>query len=73
MCGTDTSNKPRGGALAALSAPSIQQPSTDCLWNGELTFHTPGQPSSAVATHVRLTVGDHSSLDVLSEAVVLIQ
>ncbi|KAK4082296.1 uncharacterized protein Triagg1_2108 [Trichoderma aggressivum f. europaeum] len=53
MCGPVTTNKPRGGALAALSSPeNASQPRTIC---GDLAFHTPGRPESKEATHVRLT------------------
>lgn len=50
MCGPDTSNRPRGGALVALR-------STESLLglDGDLAFHTPGHPRSAEATHLRLT------------------
>lgn len=53
MCGPDTSNRPRGGALAALAAP----PSSPSLLHADLAFHTPNMPSCTTATHARLTPG----------------
>ncbi|KAL7955931.1 hypothetical protein V8C34DRAFT_316015 [Trichoderma compactum] len=53
MCGPGITNKPRGGALAALTSPdNAGQLRTIC---GDLAFHTPGHPESNEATHVRLT------------------
>ncbi|GAB0134687.1 hypothetical protein EsDP_00003048 [Epichloe bromicola] len=72
MCGPEVTSRPRGGALAALSAPR-----NDSLCHlslqGDLAFHTPGQPGSAEATHARftpserggLTLGDVDSLRVI--------
>ncbi|KAK0392026.1 hypothetical protein NLU13_1524 [Sarocladium strictum] len=51
MCGPDTSNRPRGGALAALASPA----SSPSLLHADLAFHTPNMPSCATATHARLT------------------
>ncbi|KAL8372264.1 hypothetical protein RB595_001856 [Gaeumannomyces hyphopodioides] len=72
MCGPDNSTKPRGGALVVLRNAMAQEATDGCAWSGELNFHTPGQPESSIATHVRVTAGDDSSLDALLEAVVLI-
>ncbi|PNP56162.1 hypothetical protein THARTR1_03687 [Trichoderma harzianum] len=53
MCGPEITNKPRGGALAALSSPdNAGRLRTIC---GDLAFHTPGRPESNEATHARLT------------------
>ncbi|KAM3551185.1 hypothetical protein MY1884_007843 [Beauveria asiatica] len=53
MCGgPETVHRPRGGALVALNPPRGASPTS--LFSGDLTFHTPGQPNSAEATHVRL-------------------
>ncbi|KAL7929875.1 hypothetical protein V8C35DRAFT_284019 [Trichoderma chlorosporum] len=53
MCGPEITNKPRGGALAALSSPdNAGLLGTIC---GDLAFHTPGRPESNEATHARLT------------------
>ncbi|UKZ83856.1 hypothetical protein TrVFT333_011670 [Trichoderma virens FT-333] len=53
MCGPEITNKPRGGALAALSSPDdAGRLRTIC---GDLAFHTPGRPESNEATHARLT------------------
>ncbi|KAL7808674.1 hypothetical protein V8C26DRAFT_423378 [Trichoderma gracile] len=51
MCGPETSNRPRGGALAALCSLDDAGHATTC---GDLAFHTPGLPESNEATHVRL-------------------
>ncbi|KAF4589542.1 hypothetical protein GQ602_003431 [Ophiocordyceps camponoti-floridani] len=53
MCGSENiaDVRPRHGALAALSPPR-QSPSR---LSADLTFHTPGHPSSREATHARLT------------------
>ncbi|OAA71560.1 hypothetical protein ISF_02111 [Cordyceps fumosorosea ARSEF 2679] len=59
MCGPETTNRPRGGALVALNPPGIgsSSPTTTtvaAVMTGDLTFHTPGHPDSAEATHARL-------------------
>ncbi|KAL8302520.1 hypothetical protein RB597_002739 [Gaeumannomyces tritici] len=72
MCGPDNSTKPRGGALVVLRNAMAPEATDGCAWSGELNFHTPGQPESSIATHVRVTAGDDSNLDALSKAVVLI-
>lgn len=76
MCGPEVTGRPRGGALAALSAPR-----NDSLCHlslqGDLAFHTPGQPGSTEATHARftpserggLTLGDVDSLRVVIQYV----
>lgn len=51
MCGHDTSNRPRGGALAVLNPTMQDEP----VFRGDLAFHTPGNPGSATATHARWT------------------
>ncbi|KAK9441543.1 hypothetical protein VB005_06184 [Metarhizium brunneum] len=56
MCGPEVTNRPRGGALAALSAPKNgHDVPSSCFTQGDLAFHTPGQPGSTEATHARLT------------------
>ncbi|ROT34540.1 hypothetical protein SODALDRAFT_321537 [Sodiomyces alkalinus F11] len=58
MCGHDISDKPRGGALAVLSPTTPSPgPNRDHLppCRGDLAFHTPGSPSSKIATHARWT------------------
>lgn len=71
MCGPETTDRPRGGALAALNRPIHSQTSQSLI--GDLTFHTPGSPSSTEATHVRLTPDDSSSFRELSDLRVVIQ
>ncbi|KAI9155143.1 hypothetical protein HJFPF1_07717 [Paramyrothecium foliicola] len=51
MCGPENTNRPRGGALAALASPS----SFPSAVTGDLAFHTPGCPGSYEATHARWT------------------
>ncbi|KAM4064523.1 hypothetical protein HRG_005109 [Hirsutella rhossiliensis] len=55
MCGPETSDRPRGGALAALMSPSVAGVDPAVSIRGDLTFHTPGRPGSTEATHARLT------------------
>ncbi|KND87479.1 hypothetical protein TOPH_07919 [Tolypocladium ophioglossoides CBS 100239] len=55
MCGPDT-DRPRGGALAALGPPRGGSHGVHILC-GDLAFYTPGRPGSAAATHARLTPG----------------
>lgn len=73
MCGPEQSTKPRRGALVVLRNAMAQEQTDGCAWSGELNFHTPGNPESGLATHLRVTAGSDSSLDTLSDAVVLIQ
>ncbi|KAH7363313.1 hypothetical protein B0T11DRAFT_92691 [Plectosphaerella cucumerina] len=71
MCGHDTSNRPRGGALAVLSPSRSASPTTDdcptvpdgMLLRGDLAFHTPGDPNSSTATHARWTGSGGSALE----------
>lgn len=58
MCGPEDTDRPRGGALAALGPPGpvAGAPAVHAL-RGDLAFHTPGSPGSAAATHARLTPG----------------
>lgn len=70
MCGPNDSTKPRGGALVVLRNAMAMD---GRAWSGELNFHALGQSESGIATDVRVKAGDDSSLDALSEVVVLIQ
>ncbi|KAG5662488.1 hypothetical protein KAF25_004906 [Fusarium avenaceum] len=69
MCGPENTNRPRGGALAALNPP-INSPSSNIC--GDLAFHTPGSPSSSNATHARLTPSNQCSIRGLSDLYVVI-
>jgi hypothetical protein len=73
MCGPDNSNRPRGGALAVLSPFSSTLGTRLRSLSADLAFHTPGSPSSAGATHARLTLSDHCDLISLSNLHVVIQ
>lgn len=72
MCGPEFTNRPRGGALAALSAPNNKPHCTDCL-NGDLAFHTPGQPGSSEATHARFTPSQDRQIDDMEKLRIVIQ
>ncbi|KAG6018256.1 hypothetical protein E4U41_003990 [Claviceps citrina] len=61
MCGQEATDRPRGGALAALSAPGSDPQSRTSL-RGDLAFHTPGEPGSCRATHARFTPGEQCRL-----------
>ncbi|KAG5929983.1 hypothetical protein E4U42_003637 [Claviceps africana] len=61
MCGPDMANRPRGGALAALTATEHPSPCQTSL-QGDVAFHTPGHPASSQATHLRFTPSEHCSL-----------
>ncbi|RBR20409.1 hypothetical protein FVER53590_07509 [Fusarium verticillioides] len=69
MCGPEFTNRPRGGALAALNPPI-----NSILFNicGDLAFHTPGSPSSSRATHARLTPSEECSMKGFSDLYVVI-
>ncbi|SPJ86808.1 uncharacterized protein FTOL_11833 [Fusarium torulosum] len=69
MCGPENTNRPRGGALAALNPPINSISSNIC---GDLAFHTPGSPSSSNATHARLTPSNQCSIKGLSDLYVVI-
>lgn len=73
MCGPEDTNRPRGGALAALNRPvdNGQFPRSNLV--GDLTFHTPGSPGSLEATHVRLTPETASVVNDLPDLRVVIQ
>lgn len=71
MCGPEVTNRPRGGALAALSAPNGAKISG--FLQGDLAFHTPGKPGSTEATHARLTPGEECGLVDLERLRVVIQ
>ncbi|KJZ77208.1 hypothetical protein HIM_03529 [Hirsutella minnesotensis 3608] len=71
MCGPQHSNKPRGGALAAL-APCSGSDAAPAV-RGDLTFHTPGCPGSMQATHARLTPEAACRLGSLRDLHVVIQ
>lgn len=72
MCGPEVTNRPRGGALAALSAPR-HDAQCNAFIQGDLAFHTPGKPGSTEATHARLTPGDEFSLSDVDKLRVVIQ
>lgn len=69
MCGPDTSNRPRGGALAALASP----PTSTSPLNADLAFHTPNMPSCSTATHARLTPSASWKEAQLSDLYVVVQ
>jgi hypothetical protein len=71
MCGPEFTNKPRGGALAALSSPT----DADRLRSicADLAFHTPGHPESNSATHARLTPDAEYDSSILSDLHIVIQ
>ncbi|KAF4451137.1 hypothetical protein F53441_5836 [Fusarium austroafricanum] len=69
MCGPENTNRPRGGALAALNPPINSVSSNIC---GDLAFHTPGCPSSSSATHARLTPNEECSMKGFSDLHVVI-
>ncbi|UPL02205.1 hypothetical protein LCI18_013139 [Fusarium solani-melongenae] len=69
MCGPDNSNRPRGGALAALNPPVNTTTSNLCA---DLAFHTPGCPGNSSATHARLTPSDECDIKNLSDLRVVI-
>ncbi|KAF5539850.1 hypothetical protein FMEXI_8708 [Fusarium mexicanum] len=69
MCGPGYTNRPRGGALAALNPPINSISSNIC---GDLAFHTPGSPSSSRATHARLTPSEECSIKGFSDLYVVI-
>ena len=71
MCGPEITNRPRGGALAALSSPDdAGRLRTIC---GDLAFHTPGRPESNEATHARLTPDAAYDARTLSNLHIVIQ
>lgn len=72
MCGPEVNNRPRGGALVALSAPRNDTQCNTSI-HGDLAFHTPGQPGSTEATHARLTPGEECSLSDVDKLRVVIQ
>ncbi|KAF5645262.1 uncharacterized protein FTJAE_2512 [Fusarium tjaetaba] len=69
MCGPEFTNRPRGGALAALTPPINSISSNIC---GDLAFHTPGSPSSSRATHARLTPSEECSMKSFCDLYVVI-
>ncbi|KAL6854496.1 hypothetical protein J3F83DRAFT_754726 [Trichoderma novae-zelandiae] len=69
MCGPEVTNRPRGGALAALSSLDDAGRPTSC---GDLAFHTPGLPESNEATHVRLVPDAAYDARTLSDLLVVI-
>ncbi|KAF5137005.1 hypothetical protein E5D57_000780 [Metarhizium anisopliae] len=74
MCGPEVTNRPRGGALAALSAPKNgHDVPSSCFTQGDLAFHTPGQPGSTEATHARLTPAEACRLADVDKLRVVIQ
>ena len=60
MCGTEVTPKPRGGALAALKWPET---SNHFVSQADLIFHSPSSPKSIIATHMRLTPSEETSVD----------
>ncbi|KAG6092198.1 hypothetical protein E4U30_005737 [Claviceps sp. LM220 group G6] len=71
MCGPDITNRPRGGALAALTSAK-RELSCHHVLEGDLAFHTPGQPGSCQATHARFTPSEQCSLGELDRLRVVI-
>ncbi|KAG6309431.1 hypothetical protein E4U44_006939 [Claviceps purpurea] len=71
MCGPDNTNRPRGGALAALTSAN-RLSSCHHVLEGDLAFHTPGQPGSCQATHARFTPSEQCSLGELDRLRVVI-
>ncbi|PNP40067.1 hypothetical protein TGAM01_v210264 [Trichoderma gamsii] len=70
MCGPEFTNKPRGGALAALSSPiDADRLRSLCA---DLAFHTPGHPESNEATHARLTPDAEYDSSILSDLHIVI-
>ncbi|CAM1502736.1 Fc.00g075120.m01.CDS01 [Cosmosporella sp. VM-42] len=69
MCGPENTNRPRGGALVALSPP-ITGPRG--IFRGDLAFHAPGSPASTNATHARLTPSEVCDVRGLSDLYVVI-
>lgn len=69
MCGVETVNRPRGGALVALNPPR----GAATAISGDLTFHTPGQPDSMEATHARLAFDEQLETSLPSDLHVVIQ
>lgn len=72
MCGPENTNRPRGGALAALSPPTSASQLRNSI-RGDLAFHTPGSPGSTSATHARLTPEEAYDTKSLSDLCVVIQ
>jgi hypothetical protein len=71
MCGPETTNRPRGGALVALSPPVV--PSASGSITGDLTFHNPGHPANVEATHARFVPAEQFDVETLSNIQVVIQ
>ena len=71
MCGPETTNRPRGGALVALTPPVV--PSTAGSITGDLTFHNPGHPANIEATHARFVPSEQFDAETLSNIQVVIQ
>ncbi|KAL2754194.1 hypothetical protein ACRALDRAFT_1076030 [Sodiomyces alcalophilus JCM 7366] len=75
MCGQDNSDKPRGGALAVLN-PTTDLPGLSSAhlppFRGDLAFHTPGSPSSRIATHARWTCGPGNDISSLDDLLIVI-
>lgn len=72
MCGPEITDRPRGGALAALSPPTTSD-HVAAILRGDLAFHTPGSPASNTATHARLTPTSLSDMSGLSDLQLIIQ
>ena len=73
MCGPENTNRPRGGALAALTPPPSISSLARSPIRGDLAFHTPGSPGSVNATHARLTLDAEHAKSPLSDLFVVIQ
>ncbi|KAG5972172.1 hypothetical protein E4U55_000887 [Claviceps digitariae] len=72
MCGPDIANRPRGGALAALTPARQHSQCYSSSLQGDLAFHTPGHPGSSQATHARFTPSEQCSLGDLDRLRVII-
>ncbi|KYK57138.1 hypothetical protein DCS_04145 [Drechmeria coniospora] len=73
MCGSESDHRPRGGALVALRPPTTTgRSSPTALADGDLSFHTPGRPRCAVATHARLSSPDIGDVGMLGDFEVVI-
>ncbi|KAF7562793.1 hypothetical protein G7046_g1315 [Stylonectria norvegica] len=71
MCGPENTNRPRGGALVALSPP-LSNLGSQAIIRGDLAFFTPGSPESTKATHARLTPNEACQMASFSDLYIVI-